>query len=127
MALVTAAAANGGLAMQPRLDAAAPPRPLRHYFRRQAAADLARMLREAVRRGTGRPADVAGLDVAGKTGTAQNPAGADHAWFVGFAPADRPRLALAVVVEHGGSGSQAAAPVAAALFRMARDTGWFDE
>jgi penicillin-binding protein 2 len=74
----------------------------------------------------------AGLKIAGKTGTAQvvkmlersknvedQPYKLrDHAWFVGFAPYDDPRIAVAVVVEHGGFGSSAAAPVALKLFRI---------
>ena len=56
------------------------------------------------------------VKVAGKTGTAQNPLGEDHAWFVGFAPYDKPEIALAVVVDQGGSGSAVAAPVARAIF-----------
>jgi peptidoglycan glycosyltransferase len=127
MAVLTAAIANHGLAMRPRLDAGAPPRPLRYYFRREAAAVLAGFLRDAVEAGTGHGADVEGLEVAGKTGTAQNPAGDDHAWFVCFAPARQPRLALAVIVENGGAGSQAAVPIAADLLRKAREIGWLDE
>ena len=50
--------------------------------------------------------------VAGKTGTAENPGGNSHAWFAAIAPARRPRIALAVVLENGGEGSQVAAPVA---------------
>ena len=50
--------------------------------------------------------------VAGKTGTAENPGGNPHAWFAAIAPAQRPRIALAVVLENGGEGSQVAAPVA---------------
>lgn len=50
--------------------------------------------------------------VAGKTGTAQNPGGAAHAWFGCFAPAGKPAIALAVVVENGGEGSMVAAPIA---------------
>ena len=63
--------------------------------------------------GTGRKAQVPGLLVAGKTGTAE--AGGDkpdHAWFAGYVPADRPRYAFTVFLEHGGSGSQIAAPLA---------------
>ncbi|MEW6523782.1 MAG: penicillin-binding protein 2 [Bacillota bacterium] len=52
------------------------------------------------------------IPVAGKTGTAENPHGDDHGWFVGYAPYDRPQVAIAVLVEHGGSGSSAAAPLA---------------
>jgi penicillin-binding protein 2 len=50
--------------------------------------------------------------VAGKTGTAQNPGGQPHAWFGAIAPAAKPRIALAVVVENGGEGSRVAAPIA---------------
>ncbi len=127
MAVLTAAIANHGLAMRPRLDAGAPPKVLRYYVRRNAAAVLAGFLRDAVESGTGHGANVKGLEVAGKTGTAQNPAGDDHAWFVCFAPVDHPRLALAVIVENGGAGSQAAVPIAAGLLRMARDIGWLGE
>ncbi len=63
--------------------------------------------------GTGHKAQVPGLLVAGKTGTAQvggdKP---DHAWFAGYVPADRPRYAFSVFLEHGGSGGKAAAPLA---------------
>lgn len=52
------------------------------------------------------------IAVAGKTGTAQNPHGPSHAWFVGMAPAEDPRIVVVVLVEHGTSGSLAAAPVA---------------
>jgi cell division protein FtsI/penicillin-binding protein 2 len=57
--------------------------------------------------------------IAGKTGTAQAPGGAPHAWFAGFAPADAPRIAVAVIVEHGGNGSAAAAPIARRMFDAA--------
>jgi cell division protein FtsI/penicillin-binding protein 2 len=66
---------------------------------------------------TGRMASVPGIRVAGKTGTAQNPHGQDHALFVGFAPADNPEVAFAVVVENAGHGGSMAAPVAAAMLR----------
>jgi penicillin-binding protein 2 len=56
------------------------------------------------------------IAIAGKSGTAQVGAGqADHAWFAGYAPADRPRIAFAVVLEHAGSGGKAAGPVAREL------------
>ena len=84
------------------------------------------MMRDAVRDGTGRGADIAGLQVAGKTGTAQNPQGDDHGWFVGFAPAADPVIAFAVIVENGGYGSASAVPVAAAVLEKARQIGWFD-
>jgi cell division protein FtsI/penicillin-binding protein 2 len=74
--------------------------------------------------GTGWRARLSGVAVCGKTGSAQlvaharlvksgqAPSLVPHGWFVGFAPDDRPRIALAVLVEHGGSGGEAAAPVA---------------
>src|SRR5262245_5290350 len=61
---------------------------------------------------------VPGMDVAGKTGTAQNPHGKDHALFVCFAPMQSPTIALAVVAENCGHGSDWAAPVAGSLFRQ---------
>jgi penicillin-binding protein 2 len=68
------------------------------------------------------------IDVAGKTGTAQTGSGgADHAWFAGFAPADRPQIAFAVVVEHAGSGATHAAPVARELLQYMIEAGWMDE
>lgn len=73
---------------------------------------LVRYMTSVVSEGTGRACYIDGLPVAGKTGTAQNPLGKDHAWFVCFAPADEPKLALAVLVEHGGSGGATAAPIA---------------
>ncbi|MBN1505034.1 MAG: penicillin-binding protein 2 [Candidatus Eisenbacteria bacterium] len=66
---------------------------------------------------TGRMASVPGIRVAGKTGTAQNPHGQDHALFVGFAPVEAPEVAFAVVVENAGHGGSVAAPVAAAVLR----------
>lgn len=68
--------------------------------------------------GTGRAAIVPGIEIAGKTGTSQNPHGQNHAWFTGFAPYDNPRIAIAVLVENAGYGGVAAAPIAGALFNQ---------
>lgn len=62
--------------------------------------------------GTGGSAKVEGMSVAGKTGTAQNPHGEDHAWFVGYAPAKNPKIAICVLVENAGFGGVIAAPIA---------------
>lgn len=63
------------------------------------------------------------VTIAGKTGTAENGGGKnDHAWFAGFVPAQRPKYAFAVVIEHGGSGSRVAGPVAQKLVRAMLDT-----
>jgi len=58
------------------------------------------------------------VKVAGKTGTASAPPGDDHAWYVAFAPADKPEIAVVILVERGGHGSTAAAPVAKAIFEQ---------
>jgi penicillin-binding protein 2 len=50
------------------------------------------------------------IQVAGKTGTAEAPPGNSHAWFVGYAPANQPEIAIAVILEHGGEGSAVSAP-----------------
>jgi penicillin-binding protein 2 len=67
--------------------------------------------------GTGTAARVPGIEVAGKTGTAQNPHGKDHALFVCYAPAVHPTIALAVVVENSGHGGSVAAPLAGRVLR----------
>jgi penicillin-binding protein 2 len=65
--------------------------------------------------GTGHGAQIPGIVVAGKTGTAQNPHGKDHAWFIAFAPVDHPQIALSVLVENAGFGGSVAAPIAKEL------------
>jgi penicillin-binding protein 2 len=69
----------------------------------------------AVEAGTARAAIIPGTRVAGKTGTVQNPHGTDHATFIAFAPADAPRIAIAVYVENAGGGGRFAAPIAGLL------------
>jgi penicillin-binding protein 2 len=66
----------------------------------------------AVENGTGGRARVPNVKVAGKTGTAQNPHGEDHAWFICFAPFEKPTVAIAVLVENAGFGGTIAAPIA---------------
>ena len=62
--------------------------------------------------GTGALARIPGVISAGKTGTAENPHGKDHAWYVGFAPYDNPKIAVAVMLENSGFGGAKAAPIA---------------
>jgi len=76
------------------------------------------LVREGMRRavmeagGTGGAARIPGVTVAGKTGTAENPHGKAHSWFIGFAPYDHPKIAICVLVENVGYGGSYAAPIA---------------
>ena len=65
--------------------------------------------------GTSMLARLEGLDVCGKTGTAENPRGRDHSTFLSFAPKDNPKIAISVYVENGGFGASAALPIASLL------------
>jgi peptidoglycan glycosyltransferase len=77
------------------------------------ADEITDMMVAAVREGTGVNARIHGVDVAGKTGTAQNETGKVHSWFIGFAPAEDPQIAVAVILEsEGRTGGEAAAPIA---------------
>jgi len=67
--------------------------------------------------GTGRACYLPDIKVAGKTGTAQNPHGESHAWFIGFAPFENPEVAICVFIENGGSGGGHAAPLARQILR----------
>lgn len=67
--------------------------------------------------GTGELAAVPGVAVAGKTGTAENPHGDDHAWFVAYAPAADPEIAIALIIENAGHGGSVAAPIVGQLLR----------
>lgn len=124
MAILAAVVATGGRSVTPRLvrwiEGASQPPPAREQrlLDARVAQAVADGMRRVVEEGTGRAARGSPA-VAGKTGTAEVAGGAPHAWFIGFAPADRPRVAAAVVVEHGGSGGQVAAPIAARILRAA--------
>ena len=146
MALVAATVASEGNVPRPRLvrevldpSGGIVRRFEPEYIRQAMSADVARVLKEmmvaVVAEGTGTSAQIPGVQVAGKTGTSQTVAGQNpHTWFITFAPADDPKLAVAVIVEHGGSlGSEAtggavAAPIARQILeadRQLRDLpGW---
>jgi peptidoglycan glycosyltransferase len=87
----------------------------------QIASIIRDTMVEVVRRGTGRAAGIPGVAVAGKTGTATVAGARSHAWFIAFAPAHAPRVAVSVVLEHGGLGGQDAAPVARRVLQAALD------
>ncbi|MBS4016493.1 MAG: penicillin-binding protein 2 [Candidatus Latescibacteria bacterium] len=74
-------------------------------------------LKEAVEKGTGGGAYLGNVTVAGKTGTAENPPNLDHAWFVGYAPAENPQVLFCVIVENVGKGGAIAAPIVRELIR----------
>jgi peptidoglycan glycosyltransferase len=137
MALVAAAIANGGIQMRPRLVSevrgpdgrlieAYEPEVFSRPMTQENAALLTAMLIDVVQRGTGTSAQIPGVTVAGKTGTAQHGEGAPpHAWFVSFGPVEDPQVAVAVIVLDGGSlgsdatGGRVAAPIARAVMEAA--------
>lgn len=86
-------------------------------------SDKARIIKDmmvnVVKSGTGKSARISGIEVAGKTGTAENPHGKPHSWFIGFAPAEDPQIAIAVIIENGGSGGSNAAPIAGKVMKKA--------
>lgn len=130
MALVSASIANGGNLMQPTLldriiapdlSIVQQPEPTlsRQPISRVTAETMTRLMVDGVSNGAASNARIEGVAVAGKTGTAENGDEAPYTlWFTGFAPADNPQVAIAVVVEDGGgrgqtgSGNQIAAPIA---------------
>lgn len=83
------------------------------------AANVKKMMVAVVQYGTGTVARLPHVVVAGKTGTATNPQGKAHSWFVCFAPADHPRVAVAVIVENAGYGADVAAPIARDVLQVA--------
>lgn len=126
MAMIAATIANHGVTMRPRLieRVVSPggnrithlrPEELGRPIKRQTADELTHMMELAVTGGTGTAAQIPGIRVAGKTGTAETGrANINTTWFAAFAPADAPRVAIAVVVENqaGGFGGTVAAPIA---------------
>jgi len=129
MAMVAGTIANGGVVMAPhvvreirdpdgRVVRRIGPAEWKRAVQPPTAAAVTEMMKDVVRAGTGTAAAVPGYTVAGKTGTAEAPGGPPHAWFIGFAPAEAPRFAIAVIVERGGdlgdeaTGGRVAAPVA---------------
>jgi len=128
MALIGATIAAGGTMPRPILvreidttghRVLTPHQPLAQPVSPETAAEVTLLMQAVVRRGTGTAAALPRTAVAGKTGTATNPAGRAHAWFVAFAPADAPRVAVAVVVENAGYGGSIAAPIARDVLRVA--------
>ena len=128
MAEVAAAVANGGELMEPRLwskvidpdgrETELDPDRQSRVMSEDTAAQLNEMMQRVVNEGTGTAAALSGVEVAGKTGTAEIDvdAGVNQAWFIGFAPADNPKIAVAATVERtSGFGGTVAAPIAKAV------------
>lgn len=126
-AMLAGVVAAEGVLWQPRLNRMRAPESLGQVMRPLTAELVKGLMRETVQYGTATQAELPGLAVCGKTGTAQAAGGEDHSWFVCFAPADRPMLALAVLVERGGYGSRSALPVAVELLKSAERLGLLHE
>jgi peptidoglycan glycosyltransferase len=139
MAMVAAGIANRGEVMRPRLakeiiDPAGgivrrfDPEVMSRPISPRTAATVRDMMVAVVKEGTGTTAQIPDIQVAGKTGTAQTSEGAaPHAWFIAFAPATDPQIAVAVIVENGGTlgseatGAQVAAPIAKQIIEADRE------
>lgn len=130
MGLVAATIANHGIMMQPflvsqvrepggRILQAYAQRGSREVISSGIASEIASEMTGVVQAGTGTGAQIPGIQVAGKTGTAENPHGRTHAWMVAFAPAGHPVVAVAVVLENAGVGGEVAAPVARHVLQAA--------
>lgn len=130
MAMVAAAIGNGGVVMRPfvvdRVVSSkgetvirTKPRDLGRAVKPETAQKLTEMMAAAVASGTGTSAQIPGVAVAGKTGTAETGvAGRNTTWFICFAPAERPRVAIAVALEsQSGTGGATAAPIARQLMQ----------
>ena len=131
MALVAGGVASGGRVMKPyyvqevvsadgTVVRKTQPEQWRAATEAATASALNTMMQNVVNAGTATNAALQGIQVAGKTGTAEKGDGSNLAWFIGFAPADDPQVAIAVVIEDTQStGGEAAAPLAAAVMKTA--------
>ncbi|ADL04811.1 peptidoglycan D,D-transpeptidase FtsI family protein [Lacrimispora saccharolytica] len=129
-AMIVAAIANGGTLMKPYLidhveNAGGDvikkflPQSYGNLMTAVEASDLTEFMGAVVRSGTGSALRTDAYTVAGKTGSAEFEKGKEtHAWFIGFAPAEQPRVVISVIAEESGSGGQTAAPIARTLFDL---------
>ena len=131
MAMVAAAVGNGGVLMKPRFTDRVVDKDGRvteriepdeedRVIEEETATQLADMMADVVNEGTGTAAALSGIQVAGKTGTAEVDSGtSNQAWFIGFAPVDDPQMAIAVTVERtSGQGGTVAAPIAKSVLEV---------
>jgi cell division protein FtsI/penicillin-binding protein 2 len=129
-AMMTAAIANGGTLMKPYLidrvenvggDVVKKfmPQSYGNLMTAEESTALTEYMRAVVTEGTGSALRTDAYTVAGKTGSAEfEKAKETHAWFIGFSPVEHPKVVISVIVEEGGSGGQAAAPIARKLFDL---------
>jgi penicillin-binding protein A len=134
MALVAAAVANQGRVPRPYLAAEVrsagqvrrvrePGETFSQVMSISTAEALVGFMVEGVRNGYASRAAISGVQVGGKTGTAELGDGSAHSWFIGFAPAEAPRVAVAVILERKGSGSDFATPAGAKVLQAALSAG----
>jgi penicillin-binding protein A len=130
MALVAATVANGGRVPTPYVAAALQNGDLKRdlhpgseFFSIASSGDVAAtmvsFMVESVDNGYAGKAAIPGVKVGGKTGTAEVGDGTSHSWFIGFAPADAPKIAIAVIMEHQGAGADFATPAAQQVLKAA--------
>jgi len=131
MAMLVSAIANDGIMMKPYLvdhieyfngkaGKVTVPEKITKICTPEQANLLTDMMIEVVSNGTGGAASVSGVSVAGKTGTAENATGSDHSWFIGFAPAENPKVAVAVMLENSDAGARAT-PIAGKVIKAVMD------
>lgn len=128
MALITSAIANGGVLMKPYLIdqvkssdgeviKTTEPEVYKKLMTTNEANLLGKLMKKVVESGTASALSGRGYTAAGKTGSAEfDENGSSHSWFIGYSNVDNPDLAVAVIVENGGTGSQAAVPIAGEIF-----------
>lgn len=128
MALITSAVANGGILMKPYLIdqvksvdgevvKTTQPEVYKKLMTTNEANLLGKLMKNVVEYGTASALSGRGYTAAGKTGSAEfDENGSSHSWFIGYSNVDHPDLVVAVIVENGGTGSQAAVPIAGEIF-----------
>jgi peptidoglycan glycosyltransferase len=134
MALVAGAVANEGEVMEPRIvrEVRSPdgiildkptPSVRRQALPQSTANTLNEMMQQVIIQGGLTEAEIPGMKVAGKTGTAESGNGLPHSWWITFAPADDPEIAMCVMIENGGRADRGAMPIAARLMKAYLEDG----
>ncbi len=130
MAVATSTLANGGYKVQPHvvsgirngdgsIDYTQPVLEKISWVRDEDVETLKKGMFRVITEGGARWRSlIPGIDMAGKTGTSQNPHGENHGWFIAYAPMDNPQIAIAVLTENTGFGSQSAAPIASLIIEQ---------